>query len=281
MFVPGCYDCISSALLEEAGFPALFISGAGVSASVLGMPDLGLLSFHELAQAAGNIIRRSQVPVIVDADTGFGNELNTYRTVTELGALGAAAVVIEDQVSPKRCGHMSGKDVVTRSAFRGKIRAARRACDEYEMLLIARTDAIAVTGVDDALSRATDAADAGADITFVEAPRTLAEVRQVGTNPDAQWKLYNAATGGRSPALSVTELAAQGFSLVLEPAISLYPAIHGIRAAAKQVLHDQSSTSLLSFGMTPRDIFEAVGLAEWSALDDALGNTAVHADRER
>jgi 2-methylisocitrate lyase-like PEP mutase family enzyme len=253
-------------VLARAGFEALFLSGAGVAASAVGLPDLGLTSFSELLGVATNTIRRTDLPVIVDADTGFGNELNVTRTVRELGMAGAAAVTIEDQAFPKRCGHVGAKDVVEVAEFVSKVRAARRACDEYEMLLIARTDAIGVVGLEDAIARSIAAHEAGADILFLEAPRTVDEVERIAAAVNAP-KLYNLATGGVSPAVPIDRLGALGYDLILEPGAALMPAIHAMKSAADDMRRDQSTAVLERLGLRPRDIFAEVGLDAWLELE--------------
>ena len=178
LFAPGCHDCLSAAVLERAGASALFVSGAGVSASAAGLPDLGLTTMSELTQVAGNIVGNADIPVIVDADTGFGNELNLTRTVRAIGRLGAAGLMIEDQTFPKRCGHLQDKRVIGRDGFAQRIETALAACAEFGMVLIARTDAIATNGIDEACDRAQLAHDLGAHVTFVDAPKSLDEVTQ-------------------------------------------------------------------------------------------------------
>jgi 2-methylisocitrate lyase-like PEP mutase family enzyme len=274
LLVPGCYDCLSAAILQSTGFPALFLSGAGVAASALGLPDLGLMSFGELLQTAERIIRRASVPVIVDADTGFGNELNVTRTVAELAHAGAAAIVLEDQRSPKRCGHLIGKDVTDRADFARKIRAAVRERGDGDVRIVARTDALGVHGVEEAIARSQDALEAGADVVFVEAPRTIAEVEAIGARVDGRL-LYNLATGGASPSLTVSELGELGYDLVIVPGIALMPAVHGIRAAAEAVRGAGGDQPLERFDLTPRQIFESVGLDAWLELESRLADEAL------
>jgi 2-methylisocitrate lyase-like PEP mutase family enzyme len=269
VFVPGCYDCLSAAVLERVGFQALFLSGAGVAASAAGLPDLGLTSLGELLTVAGNVIGRAGVPVIVDADTGFGNELNATRTITELGRRGAAAVTIEDQVFPKRCGHLGAKEVVPREEFASKIRAARRACDAAGMLLIARTDALRLHGPAEAIERGRAAVDAGAHVVFVEAPRSIEEVRHVAASVPGP-KLYNLATGGLSPAVPLEELGALGFDLVIEPGAALMPAVHAMRTAGEELRRSGTGAALERIGLSPADVFRQVGLDDWLAQEADL-----------
>jgi 2-methylisocitrate lyase-like PEP mutase family enzyme len=266
---PGCYDCLSAAVQERAGFGALFLSGAGVAASAAGLPDLGLLSFEELAHTARNVVNRARVPLIVDGDTGFGNELSVYRTVEELGQLGVAAVMIEDQTSPKRCGHLEGKDVIATHDYARKIAAAHEAAAGSGIRVIARTDALAVNGLDDAIERAIAAREAGADITFVEAMRSMDELAVVAERVPG-FKMY-ALSGGHSPSPSFTELAALGYRLLVIPGAALVPAIQSMRATAEAMFASGTNEAVESHGMIPRDIFETVGLDQWLELAAHLG----------
>jgi 2-methylisocitrate lyase-like PEP mutase family enzyme len=272
VFAPGCYDCLSAAVLEGEGAPAIFVSGAGIAASSAGLPDLGLTSLTELLTSAGNIIARSAVPIIVDGDNGFGNELNTARTVEAIGRLGAAAVMIEDQVFPKRCGHLEQKAIVSRDEYERKLRVALDICDEFGMLLIARTDSLAVEGIEESAARVELAHDLGAHITFVDAPRDQSDVERIGGLPGM--KMYNIATGSSTPSLPFRDLHDMGFNLVIEPCVSLYPAIDGIRRAYRSVVDAGSAAPLKSFGMKPRDIFESVGLNSWLEIDGAASRSA-------
>ncbi|MFC5995765.1 oxaloacetate decarboxylase [Pseudonocardia hispaniensis] len=262
----GVYDCLSAAVMQEAGFPALALSGAGVAMAAAGVPDLGLLSFGELLHTTAALTRRARVPVIVDADTGFGNPLNVTRTCEDLARAGADAIVLEDQTFPKRCGHLTGKQVTEAGEFIAKLRAARRALDGTATLLIARIDALAVHGVQDAIVRATRAHDAGADVTFVEAPTSRQEVEEIAATVPGL-KMYNLATGGRSPSLSAADLDELGFRLILVPGLALMPAIAAMRDAAAEVLATGSDAPLLRYGLSPRDMFEVVGLSRWLRLE--------------
>lgn len=272
VFAGSCYDCLSAAILEEAGYPCLTISGAGVAASLLGVPDIGLVTHTEMVEVARRVARRVRVPVIADIDTGFGNALNVMRTVDEFVAAGVAAVHIEDQVFPKRCGHISGKDVVDSDEFIEKIRAAARAREGSELVLIARTDAIAVHGIDDAIERARAALDAGADVAFVEAPTSMEQIEAIATAVPGH-KLFNLATGGRSPSVPVDELAALGFNLVIVPTVALYAAVDAMRRAARDVLEARGDAPLQPLGLSPLDLFELVGMRDWSIVAEACSGS--------
>ncbi|WP_454787823.1 isocitrate lyase/PEP mutase family protein [Mycolicibacterium lutetiense] len=262
----GVYDCLSAALVQSAGFPALALSGAGVAAAAAGVPDLGLLSFGELLHAARAVAASAAVPLVVDADTGFGNELNVHRTCEQLVAAGAGAIVIEDQVAPKRCGHLAGKDVIAAEDFSAKIRAARRVLAGTDVALVARTDALAVHGLDDATERCLRVLECGADVTFVEAPTDLSIIESVAAKVPGN-KMFNLAAGGKTPTVDFGDLAELGYNLVIIPGLSLMPVVRGIRDAARSVWSERSERPLLSYGVAPRDIFESVGLSVWLARE--------------
>jgi 2-methylisocitrate lyase-like PEP mutase family enzyme len=218
LLAPGVFDGLSAALAEAAGFEALYLSGASLAYTRLGMPDVGLVTLSELADALARIRERTELPILVDADTGFGNALNVQRTVRLLERAGASAVQIEDQAFPKRCGHLSGKSLIPTDEMVGKIRAALDARSSRELLIVARTDAIAVEGFERALERARAYAEAGADLLFVEAPRSLDELaavpRRFAGGPPL---VANIVEGGSTPALDAAALEALGYAVVIFP----------------------------------------------------------------
>ena len=216
LLVPGAYDGVSARLVERAGFPAVYMTGYGTSASRLGLPDLGYAGLAEMADHARNLAAAASIPLVADADTGYGNALGVRRTVQTYEAAGVAALHIEDQVAPKRCGHLSGHQVVPLAEFAGKIRAAVEARRDPDLLIIARTDAISASGLDEALRRGEAAARAGADVLFIEAPRDEAQVEKIARTFDTPL-LYNYAPGGRSPLLPIPALRALRYALVLLP----------------------------------------------------------------
>ena len=220
LLVPGAYDGVSARLVERAGFPAVYMTGYGTSASRLGLPDLGYAGLAEMADHARNLAAAVSIPLIADADTGYGNALGVRRTVQAYEAGGVAALHIEDQVAPKRCGHLSGHQIVPLGEFAGKIRAAVDARRDPDLLIIARTDAISAVGFDEALRRGEAAARAGADVLFVEAPRDEAQVEKVARAFDTPL-LYNYASGGRSPLLPMATLRALGYAIVILPVDTL------------------------------------------------------------
>ena len=226
---PGVYDTLSARIAERAGFELAFISGYAVSATYIGEPDIGLLTQTEIVERARRICRSVDIPIIVDADTGYGNALNVARTVRELIDAGAAGCFLEDQRWPKRCGHMRGKSVVARGEYLARIRAAVDARRDADFFIVARTDAIADGGFDEALARAEAARAAGADATFVEAPRSPEELAAVGRRAPKP-TVANMIERGRTPLRSRDELADLGFQLILYPLTGLLAAARALES---------------------------------------------------
>ena len=225
VMAPGAYDGITARLVAQAGFPAVYMTGAGVSAA-RGYPDYGLLTMSEMVDSAAVIARSVGVPVICDADTGYGNELNVTRTVREFEARGVAGIHIEDQVSPKRCGMLDGKEVVSREEFAAKIRAAVAARRDPDFVVIGRTDANAVVSLEEAIERANMAIAAGADMAFVEAPKTLEQVAAIPLRVRGPCVL-NLVAGGVSPMLAAADVHALGYRLAIYPGACLKEVIQG------------------------------------------------------
>lgn len=213
---PGVYDCLSARIAARAGAPAVIVTGAGVAASVLGTPDVGLLTMTEVLSQTRNIVRSVPIPVVADCDTGYGNPINVQRTVREFESAGVAALFIEDQVAPKRCGHFAGKQIIEAEEMAQKIRAAIDARTDPDLLLIARTDARAVAGPDEAIRRARQYVKAGAEVLFVEAPHTREELARFGEElqPLGVPLMINLVEGGKTPLVPVSELGDMGFSFI-------------------------------------------------------------------
>lgn len=231
LLMPCCFDALSAKLVAEAGYPTSFMSGFGVAATRLGLPDTGLISFAEMRDQLQNMCMAAPDLLIVgDGDTGYGNAINVQRTVREYARAGAAAVMIEDQVSPKRCGHTQGKDVVGRAEARMRIRAAVDTAAAEDVLIMARTDARTVLGLEVAIERCHDFAEEGADILFLEAPETEEEMEQVCAEVSGT-KLANMVPGGKTPIVPPDGLAAMGFRIALYPLAALSPAVHAMRQA--------------------------------------------------
>jgi 2,3-dimethylmalate lyase len=265
--VPGAYDAVSARLVERAGFPAVYMTGYGTSASRLGLPDLGFAGLAEMADHARNLAAAVTIPLIADADTGYGNALSVRRTVQAYEAAGVAALHIEDQVAPKRCGHLSGHQIVPRAEFAGKIRAAVEARRDPDLLIIARTDAISAESFDEALRRGEAAVKAGADMLFVEAPRSEAEVARVAEAFDTPL-LYNYAPGGRSPLLPFARLRELGFAIVILPVDTLFVAVKAMADFLREVRTADDLSRLADRYVSFRDFNELIGVTEQLRLAD-------------
>ncbi|OGL16151.1 MAG: carboxyvinyl-carboxyphosphonate phosphorylmutase [Candidatus Rokubacteria bacterium RIFCSPLOWO2_12_FULL_71_22] len=265
LVVPGAYDGISARLVQQAGFPAVYMTGYGTAASRLGLPDLGFAGLAEMADHARNLAAVLDVPLIADADTGYGNALNVRRTVQMYEAAGVAGLHIEDQITPKRCGHLSGHQVIPRGEFAGKIRAAVDARTDPDLLVIARTDAISAVDFDEALRRGEAAAKAGADVLFIEAPRDEAQVERVARAFDTPL-LYNYAPGGRSPLLPFARLRELGFALVILPVDTLLVAVQAIRAFLAEAKTRDDVRSLADRYVPFREFNELIGVTAQLAL---------------
>jgi 2-methylisocitrate lyase-like PEP mutase family enzyme len=266
VIVPGAANALAARMIERAGFAAVYVTGAGVANSYLGVPDLGLLTVTELAANVAAMRDSVAVPLIVDADTGFGNAVNVARTVKVLERAGANAIQLEDQDFPKRCGHFAGKSVIPAHEMAQKVKAAVEARTDPDFLIIARTDAIACTGLEDALARAALYAEAGADLTFVEAPRNPADMERVARTL-AVPQVANLVAGGLTPMLSRAELQRMGYALVLYANAALQAAMLAMKAVLSH-LHAHGSlegaTQLLMEFAERQDI---VGKGAFDALE--------------
>lgn len=260
---PAVFDGLSAALVRRLGFAAGYMTGAGVAASGFGLPDIGLTTQTELAERARVLARvLGDVPMIADADTGFGSPLHVIRTVREYEAAGVAAIQLEDQAFPKKCGHLPDKEVIGTREFVAKLRAALDARTDPDLVVIARTDARAPLGLDAAIERANTYADAGADVIFVEAPRDIEEIERIAKEVSAP-KLINLVQGGLTPIESTQQLSDLGFAIAIHPSLPL-AASAGAMANALGTLAGRDVTGLLP--STPAEFFDVVGLAEWTAL---------------
>jgi 2-methylisocitrate lyase-like PEP mutase family enzyme len=234
---PGVFDTLSAKLAHHAGFPMAFVSGYSVAATAIGEPDFGLLTQTEMIDRARRICLSVPIPIIVDADTGYGNPLIVHRTVVELIAAGAAGCFLEDQIWPKRCGHMRGKRVIGRDDYVQKIRAAVAARDGCDFFIVARTDALAVEGMDEAIARVEAARAAGADASFVEAPASLDDLKLIGRRSPTP-NVANMIEGGRTPILTKDQMAELGFQLILYPLAGLFAAARAIESMYRKLKAD-------------------------------------------
>jgi len=259
---PGAYDCITAKLIAQAGFEAVYMTGAG-TAAMLGYPDFGLVTMSEMVGNARRIAAAVDVPVIADADTGYGNELNVFRTVREYETAGVAGIHIEDQGFPKKCGHLDDKEIVPREDWLAKIRATAAGRRDPDFAIIARTDARAVAGFDEAIARANAALAAGADMAFVEAPQTIDEVAAVPRLVKGPC-LLNVVYGGKTPDLDLREAATMGYKLAIVPGL-LLKCVVGIcdeKLAELRAIHRHPAPPK---EMSVREMFQRVGAEEWDA----------------
>ena len=238
ILMPGAANALAARIIADLGFEAIYLSGAGLTNTYLGMPDMGFISLPEIAQHTATIRDSTDLPIVVDADTGFGNALNVRHTIRTLERAGASAIQIEDQVNPKRCGHFAGKDVVDLGEARGRIKAAVDARQDPNLLIVARTDAGATQGFAAAIERAQAFIEDGADITFVEAPESIEEIRSIPTQLKSTPQLVNLVVGGRTPIMTLDELDGMGFSLVLYANVALQGAVYGMQAALGRLKSD-------------------------------------------
>jgi len=262
---PGAYDGFSARLVEAAGFKAAYMTGAGTAASHLGQPDLGLTTLTEMATHAAHLAGCLSIPLIADADTGYGNVLNVVRTVREYERAGVAGLHIEDQVAPKKCGHIAGKQVIPTGEFCDKIRAASEYRTDPDLLIIARTDARAVTGLDDAIERGNRYAEAGADVIFVEAPQGMDEVQRIAREVKAPL-LANMVPGGKTPAVKFSDLERLGFRIVIYPAVCMGAAVAAIERSLAR-LRERETDWEEGPVLAPMDIFKKVGFDWWNAIE--------------
>ncbi len=266
---PGVYDGVSAALVGKLGFEAAYMSGAGVCASAYGLPDIGLATLTEMAERARVLAGLLEVPLIADADTGYGSPINVVRTVHEYERAGVAAIQLEDQTFPKRCGHLAGKDVIDADQFARSLQAAVEARKDPDTVIVARTDARAPLGLEEALARANRYASVGADVIFVEAPRTVEELERIAAEVSAPL-LLNIVPGGLTPDLDHARLRELGYRIVIYP-VTVVTAIVPAAIQALSGLRAQPP-SLAEAGVPdPEAFFELFGLSGWNELGQRYG----------
>jgi len=267
---PGVYDTLSAKIVERVGFPMAFISGYSVAATAIGEPDLGLLTQTEMIDRARRVCGSVGIPIIVDADTGYGNPLNVYRTVEELIAAGGAGCFLEDQLWPKKCGHMRGKKVIAREEYIQKIRAAAEARAGRDFFIVARTDALAAVGLDEAVARVEAAREAGADASFVEAPGSLEQLAEIGRRSPAP-NVANMLEGGKTPILPTPQLAEMGFQLIVYPLSGIFAAAKALEAVYRKLRTDATTFGEEGRLMAFADFNELIGVAEKYAMAERFG----------
>jgi len=269
LVAPSAYDGLSARVIEEAGFPALHMTGSGSHASVLGMPDLGFMGLSEMIVHAKNMALVVDVPIIADADTGYGNALNVIRTIREFERVGISGVHLEDQPLPKRCGHFDGKRIISTREMQGKIEAAAAARQDDDFMIIARTDAVATDGVEEAVRRGNAYAEAGADVIFVDAPHSVDHMKRARDGIKGPM-LVNMAEGGRTPRLTTQELEAIGFNVVIYPLSGWMAAASAFRDLLEELKTTGSTKGFWDrkgFKMTFDELFDIVGYTQARELE--------------
>lgn len=244
LVVPGVYDCISAKLAEKAGFEAVFTSGFGISASTLGKPDYGLLTGTETLYTVGRIVQAINIPLVADLDTGYGNPLNVIRTVTEAIQLGISGIILEDQEWPKKCGHMENKRVISAAEHIQKIKAAVHARGNNNLVIIARTDARAPLGLEEAIQRGRAYYECGADIIFIEAPQTIEDLKTIAQSLPNIPLFANMIEGGKTPLLTPSELQKLGYKIVVFPLAGLFAATHAMQTCFNHLKQNGTTTGL-------------------------------------
>ena len=264
--LPGVFDALSARIAEQVGFSAMFQTGYGSSAALLGMPDFGFMNAGETIDNARRIIRAVKTPVLVDADTGYGNPLNVWRLVQDLESLGAAGMFLEDQIWPKRCGHMVGKDVIPKNEYLPKLKAAVEARKSKDFILVARTDARAPVGLEEAIERGKAYKKAGADVIFVEAPRTVEELKKVADEIDAPL-VANMIEDGVTPNLQAQELLKLGYRIAVFPLSALYGATYAMREVLTELKNTGATRQTRKMMVTFQDFNKFVDLEKYMGLE--------------
>jgi carboxyvinyl-carboxyphosphonate phosphorylmutase len=266
--LPGVFDALSARIAEQVGFDAMFQTGYGSAAALLGMPDYGLLNAGETVDNARRIVQAVNVPVLVDADTGYGNPLNVWRLVRDLQSLGAAGIFLEDQIWPKRCGHMTGKDVISTDNYIPKLKAALEARKNKDFIIVARTDARAPLGLEEAIKRGEAYRKAGADVIFVEAPRSIEELKKIANHIDAPL-VANMIEEGITPNLSAKELLKMGYRIAVFPLSGLYAATFAIKEVFIELKKNGMTKRRRKMMVTFKDFNKFVDLQRYMALEKA------------
>jgi methylisocitrate lyase len=265
LVAPGAFDGLSARLIERAGFPLIYVTGGGIARS-MGYPDMGLLTMSEVIMRVKNIVDVTEIPVLADADTGYGNALNVMRTVREFETIGVAGIHIEDQITPKKCGHYEGKSLVSEEEMMKKIEAAREARTDPDFVIIARTDARAVEGLESAIRRGKGYAEAGADMIFVEAPQSVEEIKKIAQSISTPL-LINMFKGGKTPLVPMGQLEAMGYRVAIVPSPLQLAALHAMEELL-QVLKKEGTIEPFSERMVSfRERDEIVNLPRYQRFE--------------
>jgi 2-methylisocitrate lyase-like PEP mutase family enzyme len=266
LVAPGCFDGLSARLVEEAGFAAAYLSGGAVARS-MGIPDIGLVTLSETIDRAAQVVATVKIPIIADADTGYGNAVNLVRTVREFERAGVAAIHIEDQITPKRCGHLDGKEVIPLAEMEKKLQAALATRTDPDFCIIARTDARGVHGFDDAISRGRAFAKLGVDAIFVEAPQSEEELAQIPRLIPGVPILVNVFKGGKTPMLPMARLEEMGYRIAIYPSETQRAAIHAMRTALETLKREGTTESIDDALTTFKERDRVVGLDDWQRIE--------------
>ena len=266
LVAPGCFDGLSARLVEEAGFEAAYLSGGAVARS-MGIPDIGLVTMSEVIDRAAQVVAAVKIPIIADADTGYGNAVNLVRSVREFERTGVAAIHIEDQITPKRCGHLDGKEVIPLAEMEKKLQAALASRSDPDFSIIARTDARGVHGFDDAIRRGRAFAELGVDAVFVEAPQSEAELEEIPRALANVPLLVNVFKGGKTPMLPVERLQQMGYRIAIYPSETQRAAIHAMRQALVLLKREGTTEKMDDALTTFKERDKVVGLDEWQQLE--------------
>ena len=268
LVAPGCFDGLSARLVQEAGFEAAYLSG-GAMARSMGIPDIGLVTMSESIERAAQVVSAIQIPVIADADTGYGNAVNLVRSVREFERIGVAAIHIEDQITPKRCGHLDGKEVISRAEMEMKLKAALDTRTDPDFCIIARTDARGVHGLEDAIARAQAFAKLGVDAIFVEAPKSESELAEIPRRVPGVPLLVNVFKGGKTPMLPTERLQQMGYRIAIYPSETQRAAIHAMRTALATLKRAGTTESIDASLTTFKERDKVVGLDDWQKIEHA------------
>ena len=266
LVAPGCFDGLSARLVQEAGFEAVYLSGGAVARS-MGIPDIGLVTMSESIERAVQVVSAINIPIIADADTGYGNAVNLVRSVREFERAGVAAIHIEDQITPKRCGHLDGKEVISLAEMELKLKAALAARSDPDFCIIARTDARGVNGFDDAVKRANAFAKLGVDAIFLEAPQSEEELAEIPKRVPNIPLLVNVFKGGKTPMLPMERLEKMGYRIAIYPSETQRAAIHAMRTALSTLKREGTTESIDANLTTFKDRDKVVGLDDWNQIE--------------
>ena len=266
LIAPGAFDGLSARLVEQAGFEAVYLSGGAVARS-MGVPDIGLITLSEVIERAAQVVSAVKIPVIADADTGYGNALNLIRAVQELERVGVAAIHLEDQVTPKRCGHLEGKEVISLAEMEKKLEAALASRTDADFAIIGRTDARAIHGLEEAIRRGKSFARLGVDAVFVEAPESEAEIEKVARSITEAPLMINMFKGGKTPLLPASRLEAMGFRIAIFPSETQRAAIHAMKEALSLLKRDGTTEAMDDRLATFKERDTLVDLANWEKLE--------------